>query len=307
MDKWTTELIGPLLGKTALVTGGTEGVGLEVARELTRNGASVILCTGDVTQGERALKDIRHGMQGGRVTYELVDFADLNSVKYFADRFIIEHEKLDILINNAEISALPEKINSAQGYEMILAQNFLAPFTLTAKLFPLIENAGDGRVIFQSSPVHAQGVIDFFDLDATHYYETNKAYSQSKLAILILAKELDRRLQETHLSVKSIPVQMSELPLVVKILNIARKPNLEPMAASMLYAATSPEAKSGHYYGGLGQVIELDTPIQAKNIHAAEKLWDVAEQMCGIDFNLRNMSNVLPFQIRGNIVPELFT
>jgi NAD(P)-dependent dehydrogenase (short-subunit alcohol dehydrogenase family) len=307
MDKWTTELIGPLLGKTALVTGGTEGVGLEVARELTRNGASVIICTEDVTKGERALKDIRQGMQGGRVTYEHVDFADLNSVKYFADRFLIEHEKLDLLINNAETSELPDKINSTQGYEMILAKNFLAPFTLTAKLFPLLENAGDGRVIFQSSPEHAQGVIDFFDLDATHYYEPKKAYAQSKLAVLILAKELDRRLQETHLSVKSIPVQISDIPLVIKILNLGRKPNLESQAFPLLYAATSSEAMSGHYYGGINQVIELDTPIQAKNIHAAEKLWDVAEQMCGIEFNLRNMSNVLPFQIRGNIVPELFT
>lgn len=307
MDKWTTELIGPLLGKTALLTGGTEGVGLEVARELTRNGASVIICTGDVTKGERALKDIRQGIQGGRVTYEHVDFGDLNSVKYFADRFIIEHEKLDLLINNAEILGLSEKISSAQGHEMILAQNFLAPFVLTSKLFPLLENAGDGRVIFQSSPEHAQGVIDFFDLEATHYYESKKAYAQSKLAILILAKELDRRLQETHLSVKSIPVQISDLPMMLKILNLGRKPNLEALAFPLLYAATSPEARSGHYYGGIGHLTDLDTPIQAKNIHAAEKLWDVAEQMCGLEFNLRNMSNILPFQIRGNIVPELFT
>ena len=307
MDKWTTELIGPLLGKTALVTGGTEGVGLELARELTVNGANVILCTEDVTKGELALKEIRSGMQGGRVTYEHVDFADLNSVKAFADKFIIEHDRLDLLINNAEIANLPDRINSAQGYEMNLAKNFLAPFALTAKLFPLIQNTSESRVVFQSSPEHIQGVIDFFDLDATHFYEMKKAYAQSKLAVLILAKELDRRLQETHLSVKSIPVQIAQIPLVRKILNLGRKVNVESLAFPLLYAATSDQAISGHFYGGKNHIRELDTPIQAKNIHAAEKLWDVAEQMCGVEFNLRNMSNILPFQFRGNIVPELFT
>lgn len=304
MEKWTSELIGPLLGKTALITAGTEGVGLEVARELVRNGANVILGTEDVTKGERAIADIRHGLEGARVSYEHLDLADLNSVKYFSDKFLIEHERLHLLINNAEISDLPVRVKSAQRHEMMLAQNFLAPFTLTAKLFPLLENASDGRVLFQSSPEHKNGVIDFFDLDATYYYDSKKAYAQSKLAILIFAKELDRRLQETHLSVKSIPVQNSEMSFITKFLGLGKN---ETLAAPFLFAATAKEAISGHYYGGRGQPLEIDTPIQAKNLHAAEKLWDHAEEMCGIQFNLRNMTNVLPFQIRANIVPELFT
>lgn len=307
MQKWTSELIGPLLGRTALITAGTEGVGLEVARELVRNGATVILGTEDVTKGERAIAEIRYGLEGARVSYEHLDLADLDSVKYFADKFLFEHERLHLLINNAEISDLPMRVRSAQGHEMMLAQNFLAPFTLTAKLFPLIENAEDGRVIFQSSPEHVNGVIDFFDLDATHYYDSKKAFAQSKLAILIFAKELDRRLQETHLSVKSIPVQNSEMPFVTKLFGFARKGAVETLAAPLLFAATAKEAMSGHYYGGRGQPLEIDTPIQAKNIHAAEKLWDLAEELCGIEFGLRNMSNVLPFQMRANITPELFT
>lgn len=307
MEKWTSELIGPLLGKTALITAGTEGIGLEVVRELVRNGANVILGTEDVTKGERAIAEIRSSLQGARVSYEHLDLADLNSVKYFSEKFLIEHERLHLLINNAEISDLSMRVKSAQGYEMMLTQNFLAPFTLTAKLFPLIENAEDGRVIFQSAPEHQTGVIDFFDLDANYFYEEKKAYAQSKLAVLIFAKELDRRLQETQIAVKSIPVQNSELPLVSKLFSIGKKGAMESLAAPLLFAATAREAISGHYYGGRGHPIEIDTPIQAKNIHAAEKLWDLAEEMCGIEFNLRNMSNVLPFQIRANIVPELFT
>lgn len=307
MDKWTTENRGPLFGKTALITRGHEGADLEVTRELFRRGATVILCTEDITRGERVMKEIRSTQSSGKMSYVQVDFADLNSVKNFADEFILEHEKLDILIHNSEISALSERINSAQGHEMMLARNFLAPFVLTAKLFPLLETAEDGRIIFQSSVEDSSGVIDFFDLDATHYYEAKKAYAQSKLALLMLAKELDRRIKETYLSVKSIAIQRSSQDLVSKILSLAMKPNFEAEAFSLLFAATSEEAVSGHYYGGKGEIHELDTPLQAKNIHAAEKLWSVGEEMGGVEFNLRNLSNILPFQMRGNIVPELFT
>ena len=307
MDKWTTGDRSPLFGKIALITNGIEGAGLEVARELYHQGARIILCTEDVTRGETAIRNIRSVQSSGEVSYEQVDFADLNSVKYFADRLLLEHEKLDILINNAEVSELPARINSSQNHEMMLARNFLAPFVLTARLFPLLENSEDGRIIFESSAEDSSGVIDFFDLDATHYYESKKAYAQSKLAILMFAKELDRRLKETHLSIKSIPVQRAANDLVSRILRIAVKPSFEAEASALIFAATSQDAISGHYYGGRGRIHELDTPLQAKNIHAAEKLWSVGEEIGGVEFNLTDMSNILPFQMRGNILPELFT
>ena len=95
MDKWTIDNIGSQIGKTALVTGGTERVGLEVARELARNGARVIVCVSDVVKGEKALMDLRSDMEGAYVSYELVDFADLNSIKYFCDRIKVEYEKIN--------------------------------------------------------------------------------------------------------------------------------------------------------------------------------------------------------------------
>jgi len=116
MEKWTTDLIGPQLGKTALVTGGAEGVGLEVARELARNGARVIICAEDVTKGETALMDIRGSMQGALVSYEHVDLADLESVRSFSDKFRVDHDQLDILIKNARVFSPPVRTKSTQGH-----------------------------------------------------------------------------------------------------------------------------------------------------------------------------------------------
>ena len=311
METWTTELIGPQLEKTVLITGGTEGVGLEVARELCRNGADVIICAEDVTKGEKALFEIRSSVDRAKISYEHVDLADLDSVKVFANKFVTEHDRLHVLINNAEISHLHERIHSAQGHELMFAKNYLAPFVLTARLFPLLERTRNARVIFQTSPEHEKGVIDFFDLDATHYYESKKAFAQSKLALLIFAKELDRRLRETSLDVRSMAVQATSGSILSKLLPF--NSTNEQAAWSTLYAATAKDVKSGNFYGPGGasvrraSPVELDTPINAKNIFAAEKLWEISEELGGVEFGLRNMSNILPFQMRGNIEPELFT
>lgn len=312
MEKWTTDLIGSQLGKTALVTGGTEGPGLEVARELARNGARVIICAEDVTKGETALMDIRSSMQGALVSYEHVDLADLESVRDFSDKFRMEFDQLHLLINNAEVSDLPERVKSAQGHELMFAKNYLAHFALTTRLFPLLEETPDARIIFQSSLDHEKGVMDFFDLDATLYYESAKAHAQSKLAILIFARELDRRLRVTNLDVKSIPVHSGGFhsSFLSKFLNYTLGQSNHQAALPALFAATSPDAMSGHYYGPdgfhgtRGYPIEVDCAIHAKNIQAAEKLWEISEQMTGLDFVLRDMSNVLTFQMRGNIHPE---
>jgi NAD(P)-dependent dehydrogenase (short-subunit alcohol dehydrogenase family) len=283
-------------------------------RELARNGARVILCAEDVTKGERALLDIRSSMNGALVSYEHVDFADLDSVEHFAEKFSAEHDQLHLLINNAEISGLPDRTRSAQGHELIFAKNYLAHFSMTARLFPLLESSPDARIIFQSSIEHEKGVLDFFDLNATLYYESYKAYAQSKLAILIFARELDRRLRLTHINVKSIPVHAGgfHTPILSKIFNYALGHLTHQAAIPVLFAATSPEALSGHFYGPnsfrgtRGYPINMDFSENAKNIYTAEKLWEVSEALTGKEFTLRDLSNVLPFQMRGNFYPEPF-
>ena len=313
METWTTELIGPQIGKIAVITGGAQGIGLEVARELTRHGAMVIILDNDRDKGEKAVSEIRAIHAGLEVSFEYLEFSDLSAVKSFADKFLLGHQKLDLLIHVKEISSLSERTNSAQGFELMFAENYLAHFALTAKLFPLLEQTPEARVIFQSSPEHERGVIDFFDLDSTHYYDSKKAFSQSKLALLIFAKELDRRLRETKIDVKSIPVQSTGPSLLSKLLRLHSKHPTEFAAWPTLFAATAPEVLSGNYYsaqahlGRRARLIELDTPVHAKNIYVSEKLWELSEKMTGVEFGIRDMSNILPFQMRGNIAPELFT
>jgi NAD(P)-dependent dehydrogenase (short-subunit alcohol dehydrogenase family) len=314
MERWTTEMIGSQIGKTALITCGTEGAGLEIARELARNGARVVLSSEDVTRGEKALQDIRSSMNGALVSYDLVDFTDLDSVAYFSEKFKSENDQLHLLINNADISGFPVRTRSAQGHELMFAKNYLAQFSLTARLFPLIETTPDSRIVFLSSIEHEKGVLDFFDLNGALFYDPTKAYAQSKLALLIFARELDRRLRLTHLNVKSIPVHTGgfHTPMLSKLFKLTLGHVTQQSIIPILFAATSPEAMSGHFYGPnsfrgtRGYPIDMDFSENAKNIYTAEKLWEISEAITVTDFTLRDLSNVLPFQMRGNIYPEPF-
>jgi NAD(P)-dependent dehydrogenase (short-subunit alcohol dehydrogenase family) len=166
-------------------------------------------------------------------------------------------------------------------------------------------------------------------LNATHLYEPKKAYAQSKLAMLLFAKELDRRIRETGVRMKSIAVHpggsrtniftkgpslskkmIRPYDLMNKFLVYSFGQSAAMGALPTLFAATSPDAISGHFYGPdgfqemRGYPTEVEPAIQGKNIQAAEKLWEVSEALTGLEFKLVDFSNVLPFQMRGNILPE---
>jgi NAD(P)-dependent dehydrogenase (short-subunit alcohol dehydrogenase family) len=316
MKKWTKDVIGPQTGKVALITGGTYGAGLEVARELSHHGARVILCTDDIFRGESALAEIRQTVEKPKIEYQHVDLGDLNSVKDFCKRFMAEYDQLHILINNAEISNIHDRITSAQGHELMFSYNYLSHFALTATLFPLMERVHDARIIFQSNLRHSSHEVDFFDLESENHYRPHAALTQSKLALLVFARELDRRARAINLDVKSIPIHTGgfNAPLIGNFLNFTFRRT--PLQASLpiLFAATADEAIGGHYYGptGLyelwGSPGELDFATQSKNLQTAERLWEISEQMTGVDFKMHDLTNVIPFQQgRENIGPEFFT
>jgi len=180
------------LGRTAVVTGATGGLGYETALALARAGSEVILTGRDDRKGRSAIEKISGEVTGAKVSYEHLDLASLASVADFAQR-MGARQSLDLLINNAGVMALPRRQTTADGFEMQFGTNHLGHFALTAGLMPLLRRATGPRVVSVSSLAHRTGFIDFNDLQGARVYSPWKAYGQSKLATLMFALELQRR------------------------------------------------------------------------------------------------------------------
>jgi len=304
--KWASEEIPDQGGRTAIVTGANSGLGLESARELARHGASVVLACRNMDKGLQALREIEASVPGAQVELDALDLGDLASVASFAESFRSRHEPdgLDLLINNAGVMA-PPRSETSDGFELQLGTNLLGHFALTARLLDLMDAHADARVITLSSNAHKMGRIDFEDLQRTHRYTRWGAYGQSKLADLMFALELDRRLRASGSSVKSIAahpgyaatnLQFAAAPaldrLVMRISNLTIAQSAQMGALPSLYAATYPGLEGGSYVGpdGIGEFRghpRLVSPNRAaRDEQVAARLWDVAEELTGVRFQL---------------------
>ncbi len=193
MTQWTTRDIPPQNGRTAIVTG-AGGLGFEDALELARAGADVILASRNPDKGAISVERIRREVPSARVRFEVLDLADLKSVETFTARVMDQLSKLDLLINNAGVMRPVRRMETADGFELQLGTNHLGHFALTGRLMPLLKATGGSRVVTLSSVAARGGSIDFDDLQASHKaYDSMAAYSQSKLACLMFALELQRR------------------------------------------------------------------------------------------------------------------
>jgi NAD(P)-dependent dehydrogenase (short-subunit alcohol dehydrogenase family) len=279
-----------------VVTGASSGLGAVTARELARAGAHVVLAVRDVAKGEA----VAEGFTGSREVREL-DLASLASVRAFAERWTGD---LDILINNAGIMAVPQG-KTADGFELQFGTNHLGHFALTARLIGELEGREDARVVTLSSQAHRTGRISFDNLAGEHRYFRWRAYGQSKLANLLFALELERRLSAAGSTVKSMAahpgyaatnLQSAAAPLadrlLMKVGNLVIAQSDEMGALPPLYAATEPGLPGGTYAGpdGIGEQRGHPKPVApngaARNERLAQKLWDVSEQMTGVSFEL---------------------
>lgn len=173
-------------GKTAIVTGGHNGIGLETTKALVGAGASVVVAARDMDKARRHLRD------AGAVEVLALDLADPASIDSFVDRFLKMDRALDILINNAGVYA-PPAIHDRRGYDMQFATNFLGPFQLTLGLWGALKKSGNARVVNLSSVGHMAGGVDFDDLHFTlRPYDKMLAYGQSKSAVALFALQLDK-------------------------------------------------------------------------------------------------------------------
>jgi len=192
MTKWTAANLPDLTGRTVVITGGSDGIGLVAAREFARVGARVVLAVRNLQKGESAAADIE-----GRVEVQLVDVSDLASVRSFADAWTGD---LDILVNNAGIMNVPLN-RTADGFESQMATNYFGPFVLTNLLLPHITD----RVVSVSSQLHRMGKPHLDDLAGLgRPYKSAEAYNDSKFDLVLFSTELQRRLDAAGSRVRSV-------------------------------------------------------------------------------------------------------
>jgi NAD(P)-dependent dehydrogenase (short-subunit alcohol dehydrogenase family) len=297
---WDAEQIPDQSGRTAIVTGANSGLGLVTARELARAGASVVMACRNLEKGHAAVDEVRAAVPDAQVQLDELDLASLASVRAFADRFKAPHDGLDLLINNAGVMGSPRR-RTADGFELQFGTNHLGHFALTSALLETMEGREDARVVTLSSTAHKMGRINFDNLNGDRHYFRWNAYGQSKLANLLFALELDRRLRAAGSAVKSLAahpgyaatnLQSAGPPMFDRLVMVASNALIaqsdEMGALPILYAATQPGLEGGTYVGPDGFQEQRGHPKivqpsgRARDPATARRLWEVSERMTAV-------------------------
>lgn len=301
--RWTSRDIPDQSGRTAVVTGSNSGLGLVTARELARAGASVIVACRNTDKGEQAASIIRSAVPPADLTVRQLDLADLSSVRAFAQRIGAEHDRLDLLVNNAGVMAPPRRL-TADGFESQIATNYLGHFALTELLLPMLLAAAAPRVVTLSSLAHRMGKIRFDDLQFEHGYNNWRAYGQSKLADLMFCFELARRATEAGTALTSVAAHPGYAATNLQFAGPAKAYERAAMAIAnkviaqsadmgalpSLYAATVPDLPSGSFVGpdgfmeGRGHPHVVSGAAKAYDREAWTKLWELSEQLTGVSY-----------------------
>ncbi|AVX03194.1 putative oxidoreductase [Maritalea myrionectae] len=304
---WNYGRVPDLSGRHYAITGGNTGIGFETAKMLLQNNAQVtIFCRSEerTRQAVRELADFRS--VNAKIEYELMDLANLETVRMAADRFVGFHEKLDGLINNTSIVMVPERVETPQGFELQMGANHFGHFLFSSLLFDLIQK-GNGRVVTVSSVAHRWGAekIDFDDLHFEKNYTPMAAFGQSKLANIMFMLELNRRLLAQERPVNGFLCHPGYAAtnaqrvgsgfftrIGLEVMNVMFAHSPFHGAKSQVLALTDPDAKPGLFYGptkmrGLSGPVGV-TPIShaAVDHEAASRLWDVSEELTGAEWNL---------------------
>ncbi len=293
---WTVKNIPDLTGKAAIVTGANSGIGYEMVRALARKGAIVILACRNKDKGEAALQQIRREDPEAKVELMQLDLADLASVRYFADKFSSNYDRLDILLNNAGIM-VPPFGRTADGFESQFGTNHLGHFALTGLLFHLIVSTPQARVVTVSSSGHRFGAIDFDNLNAEKGYDRGKAYGQSKLANLLFTYELQRRFEAAEVDAVAVAAHpgwtATNLAVhwrMVRMLTPLLGQTPEMGALPALYAATAPDVQGGDYYGPggwqelRGYPAKVRSSDRSHDMAVAARLWTVSEELTSVHY-----------------------
>jgi NAD(P)-dependent dehydrogenase (short-subunit alcohol dehydrogenase family) len=286
-------------GRLAVVTGATGGLGYEIALGLALGCTDIVLAARDEAKGRAAAGKIRSLAPRALVRFEKLDLANLASITAFASRLAALGRPLDLLVNNAGVMALPMRSITKDGFETQFGTNYLGHFALTGKLLPLLRMSKWPRVVQVSSLAHLCGKIRFDDLQGELRYKPWAAYCQSKLALLLFARELQRKsnthgwgvlssavhpgLARTNLF-ENGPGARSVLALLSRFVNQPAADGALPA----LFAATSAAVEPGGFYGPRGLFGLAGPPApariskRAQDEDVAQRLWQMSEQLTGV-------------------------
>ena len=304
MANWTTADIPSQQGKLAVITG-VGGLGYETALALAKAGARLIVAGRNPQKGAEAVKALKAAAPGADVTFELLDLADLASVRAFAARMTARGEPIDLLINNAGVMMPPKRRTTVNGFELQFGTNHLGHFALTGLLLPLLRQAKAPRVISVSSGAHHTGRIRFDDLQWIQDYNPWGAYGQSKLANLMFARELQKHSDAGGWGLVSAaahpgyarteliangPGSGGPMAILSGVVGLVASQSAADGALPTLLAATSPNVTPGGYYGPRDMMELKGPPVPArvargaKDDAVAKRLWTVSEGLTGVSF-----------------------
>ena len=300
--EWSVDALPPQTGRRVLVTGGNgypredrSGLGYHVALELARKGADVTIASRDATKGAEAVRQIKSLAPDARIGFERLDLTDLGQVKAFAARRLRSGEPLDVLVNNAGVMGRLQREATRDGFERVFGTNVVGPYVLTAELMPALRRGHLPRVVWVASG--RIGALDFDDLGYERNYDYAQAYNRSKLGVLFLALEMQRRSLAGGWGIASLACH----PGVAKTFLVPDGPGMDSVegqrqrsaaaaamfrpasqgALSSLYAASAPQALGGRYYGPGGPdgltAAEVALPDLASDDAKAARLWGALE------------------------------
>ncbi len=310
MSDWTTADIPDQTGRTILVTGANSGIGFEASKALVDKGAHVVLACRSKSKAEAAIDEIAAGDAPGTTEFLELDLSDPESVQQAAATFLATHDRLDVLVNNAGLMAIPKRL-TPQDVEMQFGVNHLGHFALTGLLLDALASAGTedepARVVSISSQGHRPGKIDFDNLDASQSYNPWKAYFRSKLANLLFTRELDRRASDGGLPIIGVAAHPGGSDT-----NLGHEPAGDLLSRAMglfepvmrrfalqtaamgalptLRAATDPSVVGGDYFGPdgfnelTGHPVRVGMSKRAKDPAVARRLWETSIDLSGVDY-----------------------
>ena len=298
---WTVADVPDQSGRVAVVTGANSGIGFEAATVLARRGAHTVLACRDAGRAEDALTRLSAAVPEATVPLVRLDLASLESIRAAADQILATHDRLDLLINNAGLM-WPPYGRTADGFELQFGTNHLGHFAFTGLVLEAMLPVAGSRVVTVSSNGHRVGRINFADLQSERRYSRMTAYAQPKLANLMFAYELQRRLHEAGAPTAALAahpgVAFTELTRNLPGVLQAAYPavgGLFTQSAAMgalptLRAATDPAAAGGEFYGpaGLAQVkgypVRVSSTARSHDQAAQRRLWAESERLTGVTY-----------------------